>query len=751
MKHKILLTIFAVLFSFSAIASPARRGIVYLEQPDGSMFGARMRGDEFMKIVTTLEGNSVIQDEDGWWCYAHYDGEGVKISSGHHVGAEVPAQVRSMSLEIPYRKLAANAQRKRAEVMNQGMPLTRRMARARNVNTEGGEAETVTKHGLIILAQFRDVPFNHTRDEFTDMLTKQGYNANGATGSAKEYFDAQFNGAFEFSFDVSPVVTLSNNRAYYGKNDRDGSDTAPAEMIVEACSLADNEIDFSLYDDDGDGEVDNVFVFFSGGDEAEGAGEDCIWSHAWYVFSGAGEDLFLDGKRIDRYACTAELSRRYESSSRYSEFLAGIGTFCHEYFHTFGIPDMYDTDYEESGGTAAGVWSSTSLMDAGNQNNNGNTPPNLNAIERELLGITPPVLIEANGGYTLEPISLNGKYYRLNTDYENEYYLFECRSEEGWDRYCGGSGMLVYHIDKSDRSSGSSDSYGISIKAVDRWDLYNEVNCRPDHQCADLIEADGRTDRFPALNSDDYYLSLENIRSVFFPNSDTNSLLPDSRPGLSFWSGAVGEISITNIRRSGDDISFNAIGFAGGELPPEVASVKGEAFTDAAIILFESDREYEGEATVEWGRTGEDTDTLRVAPYSPGMYSVTLEGLQPDNKTYTVKIYFELDGLVGEEEYMSFMTKKSPAVKWPYIYMGSVVKNPDKTLATGTKLPLRVYNASDAAEIRWEFNGETVTVGADGYFTVERDGTLKAHVTWDDGSEEIIMKEIIIGQEEVQP
>ncbi len=747
MKHKISLAILFLLLSLTAHSGPARKGPVYLTQPDGTSFCAKIRGDEFMKIITTEEGNSIIQDRDGWWCYAYYDAEGMKFSSGRRIGAAVPAEVVGRSRMIPYDRLSANAGMKRKAVKKEETPIMRRILNQRGAGTKTADGNPVTKHGIIILAQFRDEKFTHTRKDFISLLTQKGYDHNGATGCAKEYFDAQFNGKYEFAFDVSPIVTLSNPVAYYGSNLSSGDDAAPAQMIIDACSLADEHVDFSLYDDDGDGVVDNVFVFFAGGDEAEGAGEDRIWSHAWYIYSGAKEDLILDGKRIDRYACTSELSRRYTNAANYRDGLAGIGTFCHEYFHTFGIPDMYDTDYEVSGGTSAGLWMSTSLMDAGNQNNYGNTPPNLNAIEREYLGISEPVILEKNGGYTLEPINQNGRFYRLNTDFEDEYYLFECRSEEGWDKYAGGSGMLVYHIDKSDRGAGHSDSYGFSTTARESWETYNEVNSRPDHQCADLIEADLRKDGFAANESEALYTSAKNIRGIFFPGSNANSLLPDSSPGLKFWSGAASEVSVTNIRRTNDGVAFNVLGFSGSETPPVAVITHTDVFTDAAIILFESDREFDGEATVTWGRTGSENETVRIKPYEPGKYSLTLEGLQPDNKTYTAKISFETDGLVGDEKSVSFMTKKRPSVNWPFIYMNGVEKNNNGTLPEGSRLPLRLYNVSDAAEIRWTFDGAEISAGASGYYIAEKSGILMAHIIWEDGSEERVMKEIFIGED----
>ena len=70
-------------------------------------------------------------------------------------------------------------------------------------------------------------------------------------------------------------------------------------------------------------------------------------------------------------------------------------------------------------------------MDGGNQNNVGATPPYFNAIEREMLAITEPELITKSGVYTLQPINKGGKSYRINTEDENEYFLLECRAEDG--------------------------------------------------------------------------------------------------------------------------------------------------------------------------------------------------------------------------------------------------------------------------------------------------------------------------------
>ena len=122
---------------------------------------------------------------------------------------------------------------------------------------------------------------------------------------------------------------------------------------------------------------------------------------------------------------------------------------------------MYDSDYEASGGYSEGLWYSTSLMDGGCYNDNTNTPPCLNAIELDQLGIIEPEVL-AVGDYVLRPLSEKKRFLRMDTDNPGEYFLFECRAASGWDQYMGsyggfvGSGLLIYHVDRSMNAAGYS-------------------------------------------------------------------------------------------------------------------------------------------------------------------------------------------------------------------------------------------------------------------------------------------------------
>lgn len=654
MKRNILLYALALMTALACLpdtilAAPARKCLITYTQPDGSTFRGYVRGDEFYHFRTTESGRIIARDADGWWCYASYDEAGNINVSGTHVSA---ANAAASTFSIGSGRQFYPKASERRRVFNETVE---RKPWMRDFLTQGGSATksgaaAKPKHGIIILAAFKDVPFKYSREYFVNMLTKNGYSYNGATGSALDYFNDQFGGLVDFRFDVSEVVTLPENRKYYGGNNRKGDDKNPEQMIIDACKLAsENGTDFSKYDDDNDGYVDNVFVFFSGGDEADGSGEDCIWSHAYYIESGAGKSLSLNGKRIDSYACTSELTPEvieygggYAVTGKY--VLAGIGTFCHEYSHTFGLPDLYDTDYELSGGQAEALWRSTGLMDGGNMNNNGNTPPNYNAIDRECLGLGEPVML-TDGPHEIEPIDTDGTYYRIDTGTPDEYFLLECRDNKAWDRHIGGKGLLVYHIDKSGNQAGKSDNYGKMLTAAERWNYYNEVNCRPDRQCADLIEADSNVVGQARSKGGSFSPDDSQIAAIFFPSGSHNKL--NSANGLACWNTKESPVEISNIKIQSD----------------------GSVTFSCRIIVKEK----------------KDT---------------------------------------------------------PLISFGKAKRHNDGSFTSGSEFSLQLLNADKALSVEWFFDEKEIDAAAT--FTVSKSGTLKAIVSYEDGTKASVSKKIIV-------
>ena len=80
----------------------------------------------------------------------------------------------------------------------------------------------------------------------------------------------------------------------------------------------------------------------------------------------------------------------------------------------------------------------------------------------------------------------------------------------------------------------------------------------------------------------------------------------------------------------------------------------------------------------------------------------------------------------------------------PFIYLNGASRNSAGKFTVCTKIPLRVYNLRNVRDVRWYWNETAVTAGDDGYLELLEDGVLKAVVTFNDGSEEIFIKEISI-------
>ena len=389
-----------------AFAVPAKRERCTLILADSSTIEATWMGDETMHFYETDEGLLLQCDKDG---------------IAHFVDAE---KLRAQWKARTYKRNFARAKR-----------LASRRKKA-------GDAMTGSKRGLVILVQFPDVPFYYTNSYFQHLFNEEGFFDDINIGSVHDYFLNASYGQFDFSFDVIGPITLKDSLYHYGENNSNGDDIHPAVMVTEAVQMVDNIVDFSQYDWDRDGEVEQIFIIHSGYDEAQSHRGNDIWSHAWTLteaieeFDGNGPVL-VDNVIIDNYATSAELRGRTGNS------ITGIGTACHEFSHCFGLPDFYDTDGRNFG---MNTWS---LMDYGEYNGNGGTPVGFTSYERMFCGwldpieLTYPVRVTDMPALTSSPVA----YILRNSGKSDEYYLLENRQKESWDRYIGGQGMLVLHVD----------------------------------------------------------------------------------------------------------------------------------------------------------------------------------------------------------------------------------------------------------------------------------------------------------------
>ena len=580
---------------------------------------------------------------------------------------------------------------------------------------DAGTEETVAKRNcIIILAQFKNLEMTYSRENFIRLI-------NTGNHSVKKYFTDQFQGKCEFNFDIGPLVTLGKPFEYYGRN-VNGADANAAEAVAEACRLAARQgVDFSKYDDDGDGTVDNVFVFTAGKDEADGGGDNALWSNSWSL-EKAGISLTLNGKKINRYAMCSELGRGKDGKFHF----AGIGMFCHEFGHVLGLVDLYNTEVRATEIRKGYLWGTTSLMDNGCRNNEGRTPPNLNAIERDMLGIGNPETL-AEGHYILEPIHENGRYLRFDTANEGEYFLVECRSQAGWDMYIGGKGLAIYHIDKSSAKTGHSKKYERVATAAERW-MSNEVNCNPDHECADMMEA---------------LAEAVDASQVFYPYGKNNEFSAESVPAFRLWDGTAAPLAIKDIMIAGNNVEFNVVRNPGTTVP-EALELRSQVFQDVAILQWKAETNGASiPAKVVWGPADAEGIEENVYPYDAGEYALRIEGLKPST-TYTVKIQYETESGTGKEITVKVVTKRVYNDGYPFIYLKDIERNTDHSFKAGTMIPLIVYNLSNARGVEWLMDGKEIVPGKDGYFRVDRSCVISAHVTYIDGSTDIIEKKMVV-------
>ena len=471
----------AVLFVLASaavdmFAVPALPGKFKYTQPDGTVITLERHGDEYLHWTTDDSGNVVEKDDAGYYR---------AVSEG----------------EIQARRAAARLRRSAAW-------------RARRQNSAQKSIALGQKRFLVILVQFSDVSFTSStaQSDFSSLLNDKGYSKNGATGSARDYYYDNSDGRFEPIFDVYGPVTLDNTMAYYGGDNDKGEDKQPHLAVKEGCEALDSEIDFSQYDNDGDGAVDLVFMYYAGYGEADSKDrEDTIWPHQWELTSG-GVRLTLDGKKIDRYACSNEL---YGDRSKFFGRMCGIGTACHEFGHAMGLPDFYDTDYEENG-ESHGLYF-FSLMCSGAYLNEGRTPPRFNAEERVMLGwMDESDVKELPGGNDISLASIKDNIaFRSETTMDGEYFVYECRDYTGWDSYIP-YGLLVYHVDKS--KGRTVVGRMTPFRLWDEWVSYNSINAYGDHPCFYVIPSADQTNlNFEPQSMNEYPFPGKNKVTSYTP------------------------------------------------------------------------------------------------------------------------------------------------------------------------------------------------------------------------------------------
>ena len=504
---------FICIMLFAAIAGIANAniawpGLLTYTQPDGSVLEYKIQGDEYCHAFFTTDG-VMITESDNQMCYASRNSEGRIVSTGmlaHNAERRTPAEkatVATLMANTDFSAIYKSVKKARPK----------KLINIDNFPTIG------ELHGLILLVNFNDVQMReeHTNDVFSRRMNEEGCTVFDCQGSARDYFVDQSFGQFLPTFDVVGPIDLDESYSYYGQNDWYENDMNAYQMIVEACTKAhdDFNVDFSKYDYDKDGYVDFVYVIYAGYAESYGASKFTIWPHASNL-SNFDANITLDGKIVDRYACSQELKNTS------GDTMEGIGTFCHEFGHVLGLADVYNV--ARTTDVQLGQWD---VMDQGNYNNDSKTPCGYSGYERaSLRWMQYTDLEEPARRLELPELSKNKFIYRIKTHKDNEFFVLENRQQTGWDAYLPGHGMLVFHIDFYH----------------DLW-VKNQVNCNS-FPLYDLVEASG----FQGYNSPgDPFPGFYNI----------TTLADYTYPSMMLHDGLPADRGLTHIAETGDLITFD--------------------------------------------------------------------------------------------------------------------------------------------------------------------------------------------------
>ncbi len=478
--------------------------IATYKQPDGSEIKFRQYGNGAVNWKETVDGQTILTNSDEYFVYAIATNDGDLAPSNIRVSAD--GEIKS-SEEINLRRSNVEkvfySQEKISELKASYLPSPTRAGPSRAFPTSG------TRNLLVLLIDYPDASNSYPSSNFDNMMNQAGYNGDG---SFKDYYFENSYGQLTMNTTVVGWYTAANSHDWYG----DVNGSARAQTLVgEAVDAAQAAgVDFSIYDNDGDGNVDGVMVIHQGNGAEQGDNRD-IWSHSWALNGGARS---YDGVTINEYTINPETS---------SGSMGTIGVLCHEFGHNLGAPDWYDTDYATGGqAESLGEWD---VMDAGSYNGSpsGCKPAHHNVFTKEFYGWLTITELVAPQSVTMANMEQNPVAYKYTTTTANEYFVLENRQQVGFDASIPGSGLIIYHVDGSYVSS--------------HWNT-NDINALASHEGFELEEAD---DSGPSNAGD------------AFPGSTSQTQFDDATsPNSRSWASANTNKPLLNISNSGGNVSF---------------------------------------------------------------------------------------------------------------------------------------------------------------------------------------------------
>jgi len=521
-----------------AQADPALGEIVEVRQPDGSIIQAKVWGDEFYRVVESMDGFTLVRDPASRkMCYAELSADASElISTGVPAGELLPENVR---LE-PHVRISKEAVRARLEAAQDRFAAPQSGPRLGQQDAPAAPPTLGEVRGICLLVDFSDAPKLIPIADVNDFLNKQGYNANGNNGSVRDYFYDVSDGHLTYTNYVPAVYYRARNPKSYYDDPQAQEGIRARELVLEALVWLEAQgFDFSQYDSNGDGIIDAINCFYAGPRTGDGG----LWPHSWTV----------------TFAADGVSSYRYQISDMGSSLQ--LATFCHENGHLVcDWPDLYDRDWNGSSYDSAGI-GDYCLMCYGSRFKWNPSEPC--AYLKDIAGwATVTALTVPQAGLTLEA-GKNSFFKFQHPKLSNESYIVEVRHQSGRDLLLPDSGLAIWHVDEY----GNNDNQQMTPES---------------HYMVTLVQADGKWDMENNRNSGD--------KTDLFDANSVDQCTPFSNPSTDWWAGWRSAMSIRHISKPGTTMSFD---FDLDESPPVgLENVLGITLDEATTIRVQAEDDY---------------------------------------------------------------------------------------------------------------------------------------------------------------
>ena len=429
-----------------------------LVQPNGEVLNVFITGDEFYRRVHDSEGYSIIQREDGWYCYAMYDAVNDELVETEYIVSS------NQKIQLPMEKGLGISLDKYIEIRRAYYEPTGcdpSGASKKSILDDLADAKTTQQmSNIVICIGFSDTPGMSNNFNFVNGMINTNANNN-----MRDYFSVMSYGKLDVHSHFYPPASGNMLRFYQDENPRNyyrpynatsnpigytGGENG-SQRITREHTLLRNAVNWvnanwpvpdSLnLDINNDGLCDYITFIVYG---QVGGWSDLLWPHKWTLYTSPA--VFINGKRVHEYNFMLDASATYFN----------VGVFAHEGFHVLGAPDLYHYVNAFSNLQAVGSWD---LMAT-----NGTKPQSMSAYMKLRYGRW----ISGNYTHTNFPVAEINKTYEVFPFYTNDgsdpakpimhripltgtstqYTLIEYRKRAGmnYDTSLSGEGLLIYRI-----------------------------------------------------------------------------------------------------------------------------------------------------------------------------------------------------------------------------------------------------------------------------------------------------------------